>query len=110
MAAARWRRGQTSCPDLASRESKSAMHTACLATTSSNPIHRPAVWVLHGVSLEIAEGDGVALIGANGSRKSTLLKSVVGLNAIACRLKSVVQCPAGGDCGPASDVVRSRMR
>ena len=38
--------------------------------------------VLHGVSLEINEGDSVALIGANGSCKSTLLKSLVGLHPV----------------------------
>lgn len=35
--------------------------------------------VLHGVSLEVARGELVAVVGANGHGKSTLLKAVCGL-------------------------------
>jgi branched-chain amino acid transport system ATP-binding protein len=38
-----------------------------------------AVRVLHGVSLELGEGETVALLGTNGNGKSTLMKCVVGL-------------------------------
>ncbi|MEO8630120.1 MAG: ABC transporter ATP-binding protein [Betaproteobacteria bacterium] len=38
-----------------------------------------AVRVLHGVSLEVREGETVALLGTNGNGKSTLMKCVMGL-------------------------------
>ena len=38
-----------------------------------------AVWVLHGVSIEVREGETVALLGTNGNGKSTLIKCVMGM-------------------------------
>ncbi|PYN88773.1 MAG: branched-chain amino acid ABC transporter ATP-binding protein [Candidatus Rokuibacteriota bacterium] len=38
-----------------------------------------AVRVLHGVSIEVREGETVALLGTNGNGKSTLIKSIMGM-------------------------------
>ena len=38
-----------------------------------------AVRVLHGVSIEVREGETVALLGTNGNGKSTLMKCVMGI-------------------------------
>lgn len=40
------------------------------------------VYALKGVSLELNEGETVALIGANGAGKSSILRAITGLNAI----------------------------
>jgi branched-chain amino acid transport system ATP-binding protein len=40
------------------------------------------VYALKGVSIELSEGETVALIGANGAGKSSVLRAITGLNKI----------------------------
>ena len=40
-----------------------------------------AVRVLHGVSIEVRDGETVALLGTNGNGKSTLIKCIMGMVA-----------------------------
>lgn len=41
--------------------------------------HYDSIQAVHGVSLDVAEGEIVAIIGANGAGKSTIMKSIAGL-------------------------------
>ena len=55
--------------------------------------------VLHGVSLEVAAGEIVALIGANGAGKSTTLRAIAGLmtpraGAIRFRGQDITRLPS----------------
>jgi branched-chain amino acid transport system ATP-binding protein len=54
------------------------------------------IQALFGVSIEVAEGEAVAVIGANGAGKSALLKSIAG--ALRTRLDAIVfaGAPIGG--------------
>ena len=39
--------------------------------------------VLHGIDLSVGRGEIVVLVGRNGMGKSTLMKSLIGLHAVA---------------------------
>jgi branched-chain amino acid transport system ATP-binding protein len=51
---------------------------------------------LHGIDIEVATGDSVALIGANGAGKSTLLRAIMGLNRVARDMVRLDGVPVGG--------------
>ncbi|MGI9499873.1 MAG: ABC transporter ATP-binding protein [Geminicoccaceae bacterium] len=40
--------------------------------------YRPGLPILHGVSIEVAEGEVVTIVGPNGAGKSTLIKAIAG--------------------------------
>ncbi|RGP37148.1 ABC transporter ATP-binding protein [Pseudotabrizicola alkalilacus] len=51
---------------------------------------------LYGVDIDVAEGEAVALIGANGAGKSTFLRSVMGLLAVKPEMVRLEGQPIGG--------------
>jgi len=51
---------------------------------------------LFSVDFEIAAGEVVALIGANGAGKSTFLRSIMGLNPVAAEMVRFEGAPCGG--------------
>jgi branched-chain amino acid transport system ATP-binding protein len=54
-----------------------------LLTCRNVELYYDRVYALKGVSLDVAEGETVALIGANGAGKSSILRAITGLKAIA---------------------------
>src|SRR5438132_12828976 len=55
-----------------------------MATVSFREVHKSfgATKVLHGISLDIAEGEFMVLVGPSGCGKSTLLRMLAGLEDI----------------------------
>lgn len=51
-------------------------------TLSNVELYYDNVYALKGVSLELSEGETVALIGANGAGKSSILRAITGLKKI----------------------------
>ena len=58
---------------------QTAHQDALLSMQNVEVVYNHVVLVLKGVSLEVKEGDIVALLGGNGAGKSTTLKSISGL-------------------------------
>ena len=50
-----------------------------MLTINNLSVHYGAVAALHGISLEVKQGDIVTLIGANGAGKTTTLRAISGL-------------------------------
>src|SRR3989304_3458891 len=67
-------------PSRSSRTPRSRRPTLALRLTVENvEAGYNAVRALHGVSLEIVQGETVALLGTNGNGKSTLMKCIMGM-------------------------------
>src|ERR1700712_6042923 len=58
--------------------------TSCMATVSIRGVRKSfgSTAVLHGVSIEIADGEFTVLVGPSGCGKSTLLRMLAGLEEI----------------------------
>ena len=54
-----------------------------LLSVSDVELHYDHVYALKSVSVEVQEGETVALIGANGAGKSSILRAITGLRKIA---------------------------
>mgnify|MGYP000715442495 CR=1 FL=1 len=57
--------------------------------------------VLHGVDLDLREGEVAALVGANGAGKSTLCRTIVGLHRESAGTTTIDGEPAGAQATPA---------
>lgn len=53
-----------------------------LLTVSNAELYYDHVYALKGVSIEVKEGETVALIGANGAGKSSILRAITGLRKL----------------------------
>lgn len=71
------------------------MSIAFLQTTGLKA-HYGDAQALYGIDFQIAEGETVAIIGANGAGKSTFLKSVTGLVKVNPDAVRIAGAPCGG--------------
>src|ERR1700733_11881906 len=53
-----------------------------LLSVSKAELYYDHVYALKGVSIEVEEGETVALIGANGAGKSSILRAITGLRKL----------------------------
>ncbi len=72
-----------------------------LLKVSDAELYYDHVYALKGVSLSVQEGETVALIGANGAGKSSILRAITGLKKSA-KAKSIMRA--------AGSTARGRMR
>lgn len=70
-----------SIPLFLQQERKASNWASVLAAAIFDPPRRRLAHVLHDISLDIQDGDRVALLGQNGAGKSTLLKVINGIYA-----------------------------
>jgi len=70
------------------------------------PSAQAALSILHALSLHLAQGDSLAIVGASGSGKSTLLGLLAGLD----RPSAGKVILAGHDLGPLDEDQRARVR
>ena len=68
----------------------------CWSSAGSTPFYGD-FQALFGISLDVDEGETVAIIGANGAGKSTLLRAVAAVRGRAAR------SPSSGDASPWAD-------
>jgi branched-chain amino acid transport system ATP-binding protein len=77
---------------------------ASLLSFENVELYYDHVYALKGVSIEVNEGETVALIGANGAGKSSILRAITGLRKI--RSGQITYMGARLDGTPAAEIVR----
>ncbi|MEK8032154.1 ABC transporter ATP-binding protein [Ideonella sp. DXS29W] len=70
--------------------------------------HIGAYHILHGVDLQVPEGEVTMLLGRNGAGKSTTLRTIMGLWAASAGSVRLAGCPIGGPGGhlPTPDIAQ----
>ena len=79
--------------------SDSDIHDAPILQVADVYCYYDSIQAIHGVSIDVREGEIVAIIGANGAGKSTIMKSIAGLmhpreGSIRFRGEDITRTPA----------------